>query len=56
MDVDERLNNLKIPSPAIGQNEPLKLTLTGARKSAAIGVWLVAVPLFFLCAVVMFCK
>ena len=53
MDIDERLDNLKLPNSTMGQNEPLKLTLMSAKKSAAIGVWLAAVPLFFLGAVVM---
>jgi len=53
MDSVKDLENMRVPEPPIGQHEPLKVALTGAKKSAALGVWLVIVPLFFLGAVVM---
>ena len=53
MDITKSLENMSVPDPPVESNEPLKLTLASAKRSAAVGVWLVAVPLFFLCAVVM---
>ena len=53
MHISKDLEQMGVPDPSIGPNAPLKIALTSAKKSAAIGVWLVAVPIFFLCAIVM---
>ena len=53
MDISKRLEQMEVPDPSIGPNEPLKVALMSAKKSAAIGVWLVAVPIFLFSAVMM---
>jgi hypothetical protein len=53
MDLEKELGNMKMPDSEIKSNESVKLTLVQAKKSAALGVWLVAVPLFFLFCVTM---
>lgn len=52
-DFEKRLQNLKKPDVMTQHQEYLKLPLLNARKSAAIGWWLVALPSFFLACVVM---
>ena len=53
-DVQTPFDNMKKPEarPEIHKQQ-LKLMLFSAKKSAALGIWLVAVPCFFLFAVVM---
>lgn len=53
MDIEKELGAMKIPNPDIQPNKPVKIALMQAKKSAAIGIWLVAVPLFFLFCVTM---
>src|SRR4051812_28732003 len=53
MDIEKKLGSVKVPDTEIKSNESVKLTLVQAKKSAALGVWLVAVPLFFLACVTM---
>lgn len=53
MDIDKKLGSMNLPDPDIKPDESVKITLTQAKKSAAVGVWLVAVPLFFLFCITM---
>ena len=53
-DVTKKLDNLKTPQVKdLPHSEPLKLTILNARKSAALGVWLILIPAFFLFSVCM---
>lgn len=53
MDIEKDLGSMQMPDINVKANEPLKLALVQTKKSAAISVWLVAVPLFFLFCVTM---
>lgn len=53
MDIEKKLESMNLPDPDIKTNEPVKIMLLQAKKSAAVGVWLVAVPLFFLFCITM---
>ncbi|MEZ4905630.1 MAG: hypothetical protein R2822_29640 [Spirosomataceae bacterium] len=52
-DFEKRLQNLKKPDLMTEHQMYLKLPLLHARKSAAIGWWLVALPCFMLACVIM---
>lgn len=50
---EKRLENLKKPTVMTQHQDYIKLPLLNARKSAAMGWWLVALPSFFLACVAM---
>ncbi|MEO8148595.1 MAG: hypothetical protein ABI723_13200 [Bacteroidia bacterium] len=53
-DFNKKLENMKLPDTSgVQQPSQLKATLLNSKQTSAIGVWLIAVPCFFLFCVVM---
>ena len=53
MNENDTIENLTIPDPPVHANREFKTALANSRQSAALGVWFIVVPLFFLFGVLM---
>jgi len=50
---DDTIENLTIPDPGIHPNKGFMIAMANSKRSAALGVWMVVAPLFFLFGVLM---
>lgn len=51
----KKMENLKVPEVTPGEHpQMVKITIMNAQRSAALGVWLIAVPCYFLLCVLMY--
>lgn len=50
---DDQIEDLTVPDPHMNPNRGFMTAMANSKRSAALGVWLVVVPLFFLFCVLM---